>query len=135
MVVTLARPRSLHSLLLCRSASPCLRSASGPLDLLGRLRPLLAAATAPELDLSDYSTAAGADHTVAAGWHAAAVAARACAGADAAAQQLQDAAVSRGLLPLLARFAVAEVAEPGGFSWTPVGPEQGASAELRMGIK
>lgn len=115
---------------------PCLpRSASGPLDLLGRLRPLLAAATAPELDLSAYSTASGSDHTAAAGWHAAAVAARACGGAGAAAQQLQDAAVARGLLPLLARFAVVEVQAPGGFSWTPVSPEAAQSAELLMSIK
>lgn len=49
---------------------------------------------------------------MAAGWHAALVTARLCSGAGAAgvqaAQQLQDAAVARGLLPLLSLFLEAE---------------------------
>lgn len=93
-------------------------SASGQLDLLGLLRPLLAAATAPELSLSAYAAsplagpwadALSGGQTVAAGWHAAAVAAALCSGGGSQMQALQDALVSRGLLPLLARFAVADV--------------------------
>ncbi|PRW51064.1 hypothetical protein C2E21_5389 [Chlorella sorokiniana] len=98
-------------------AEPCI-SASSQLDLLGLLRPLLASATAPELSLSAYAASplAGAwadalsgGQTVAAGWHAAAVAAALCSGGGSKTQALQDALVARGLLPLLARFAVADV--------------------------
>ncbi len=106
---------SLSSTTLLPSAS-C--SASSQLDLLGLLRPLLAAATAPELSLSAYAASllAGAwadalsgGQTVAAGWHAAAVASALCSGGGSQTQALQDALVSRGMLPVLARFAVADV--------------------------
>ncbi|KAI7844752.1 hypothetical protein COHA_001635 [Chlorella ohadii] len=98
-------------------AEPCI-SASSQVDLLGLLRPLLAAATAPELSLSAYAASplAGAwadalsgGQTVAAGWHAAAVASALCSGGGSQTQALQDALVSRGMLPVLARFAVADV--------------------------
>lgn len=73
------------------------------------LRRLLAAATAPELDLGAYNLAAGCSagggQVVAAGWHAAAVAARLCGGPQ---QRLQDALVARGLLPPLAAFVQAQ---------------------------
>jgi hypothetical protein len=97
-----------------RAASDCpCCSASGQLDLLGLLRRLLAEATAPELDLGSYASGSsgitGGGQVVAAGWHAAAVTARLCGAQQ---QQLQDAAVARGLLPLLAQFLQAGVPAP-----------------------
>ena len=112
----LSHPCAMHEPCMGPCPSPC--SASGQLDLLGLLRPLLAAATAPELSLSAYSTsgisgswgdALSGGQTVAAGWHAAAVAAALCSSGSGQVQALQDALVSRGLLPLLARFATADV--------------------------
>lgn len=96
---------------------PPARSASSQLDLLGLLRPLLASATAPELSLDAYpapgsSGALDGGQMVAAGWHAAAVAARLCAGGSGTAQRLQDAVMARGLLPLLAKFVQADVPSP-----------------------
>ncbi|KAL4443968.1 hypothetical protein ABPG75_011705 [Micractinium tetrahymenae] len=98
---------------------PCV-SASGQLDLLGLLRRLLSEATAPELGLASFAATGGGSgpasdgrQLVAAGWHAALLTARLCSGAVGGsvqvAQQLQDAAVARGFLPLLAPFLKAEV--------------------------
>lgn len=133
LISLLTFPLALPSL----PSPPC--SASSQLDLLGLLRPLLAAAADPELSLGDpaASSAAGTPahafggalnggQVVAAGWHAAAVAASLCgSGGAAQQQQLQDAAVARGLLPLLARFVTAEVATP------PAGAGGGAAAGAR----
>lgn len=96
------------------------RSATGQLDLLGLLRRLLSEAIAAEPGLASFATTGGGSgpasdgrQLVAAGWHAALVAAGLCRGAGAdgvpAAQQLQDAAVARGFLPLLSLFVQAEV--------------------------
>jgi hypothetical protein len=107
---------------------PC--SARFQPDLLSLLGRLMTDATAPELDLCNYQlstpasissadrgaagrSGSGADmamdsldggQVVAAGWHAARVAARLCG----ASQALQDAAVERGWLPALAQFVQAE---------------------------
>lgn len=150
---------AIHRRLPCTSPAACLTllhtsgwphplccSATGQLDLLGKLRPLLAAATDPELSLSTYSTAGGftgSGQVVAAGWHAAAVAVRLCSVGGPAAQQLQDAIVSRGILPLLAPFVAAEVPAPGmggaaggaaaAFGGGP--GDGGRAAELLMTIK
>lgn len=108
------------------SSPPCCCSGTGALDLLGLLKPLLVAATSPDLSLAAYSTTSaafaaapggasgsrstgsGGGQVVASGWHAAAVAARLCA----AHPQLQDALVTRGLLPPLAQFVVAQAPAP-----------------------
>jgi hypothetical protein len=127
-----------------RFGLPCC-SASGQLDLLGLLRRLLTEATAPELDLSSYasgsSSVSGGGQVVAAGWHAAAVTARLCGAQQ---QQLQDAAVARGLLPLLAKFLQTEVPAPvPGGAWGAPGTAASAAtaadaarvAEQLMAIK
>ncbi|KAI3427181.1 hypothetical protein D9Q98_007118 [Chlorella vulgaris] len=88
----------------------CVRG-SGPLDLLGLLRPALLAVAAAEEELPAYRPLSGGSgggggtwQVVAAGWHAALVAARLCGARQ---PRLQDAAVARGLLPPLARFVQA----------------------------
>lgn len=102
---------------------------------MGLLRPLLAAATAPELSLGAYALGGGASaldggQVVAAGWHAAAVAAQLCSGAGQAEVRLQDAVVARGLLPLLAQFVTAEAPAAGAAGAAAVGG--GASVAERL---
>lgn len=130
----------------------CSRSAAGQLDLLGLLRRLLSEAMSPELGLASFAATCGGSgpasdgrQLVAAGWHAAQVAARLCSGAGAggvqAAQQLQDAAVARGFLPLLSLFIQAEVppvapgAAPAGAAGALAGSADGRPAELMASIQ
>ncbi|PSC75524.1 vacuolar 8 [Micractinium conductrix] len=94
-------------------AGPC-STGVGQLDLLAPLHRALAEATAPELSLTALGAVGGPRQLAAAGWHAAAVTAALCAGGGSVThqQELQEAAVARGLLPLLARFVEAQVPPP-----------------------